>query len=149
MNPDFCDMLSAFNEAGVEYLVVGAYALAAHGLVRATGDIDLWVRPMASNALRILTALRKFGAPLGDLTKEDLCTPDIVFQIGLPPRRIDLLTSIANVDFQEAWETRRQTTVAGISFAVLGRDLLVKNKKATGRLKDAADAEWLENNPES
>lgn len=118
-------------------------------LPRMDWSAQLGILTSELNALRVLAALRKFGAPLGDLTKEDLCTPDIVFQIGLPPRRIDLLTSIANVDFQEAWETRRQTTVAGISFAVLGRDLLVKNKKATGRLKDAADAEWLENNPES
>ncbi|RLS51426.1 MAG: hypothetical protein DWH91_19220 [Planctomycetota bacterium] len=148
MNPDFCDMLCAFNDAGVEYLVVGAYALATHGLVRATGDIDLWVRPTASNAERVISALRKFGAPLGDLTEEDLCAPDIVFQIGLPPRRIDLLTSIASVEFDEAWKTRRQTTVSEIPFSVLGRAMLLKNKRSTGRTKDAADAEWLENNPE-
>ena len=148
MNPDFCDILSAFNEAGVEYLVVGAYALAAHGLVRATGDIDLWVRPTAENASRVMQALRKFRAPLGNLTELDLYTPDIVFQIGLPPRRIDLLTSIANVAFDEAWADHRPTTVSGISFPVLGRAMFMKNKRSTGRAKDLADAEWLEENPE-
>ena len=148
MNPDFCDMLSAFNEAGVEYLVVGAYALAAHGLVRSTGDIDLWVRPTAENATRVMRALRKFRAPLGDLTEVDLHTPDIVFQMGLPPRRIDILTSIANVQFEEAWVGRKLTHVSGIDFPVLGRTMLVKNKSATGRAKDLADVEWLNENLE-
>ena len=148
MNPDFCDMLSAFNEAGVEYLVVGAYALAAHGLVRSTGDIDLWVRPTAENASRVMRALRKFRAPLGDLTETDLRTPDIVFQMGLPPRRIDLLTSIANVLFEEAWIDRKHSHVSGIDFPVLSRKMLVKNKSATGRAKDLADVEWLMENPD-
>ena len=148
MNPDFCDMLSAFNEAGVEYLVVGAYALAAHGLVRSTGDIDLWVRPTAENASRVMKALQDFRAPLGNLTETDLYTPDVVFQIGLPPRRIDLLTSIANVDFDEAWADRKPTIVSGIRFPVLGRAMFLKNKRSTGRAKDLADAEWLEENPE-
>ncbi|MFO1006403.1 MAG: hypothetical protein U0929_10625 [Planctomycetaceae bacterium] len=148
MNPDFCDMLSAFNEAGVEYLVVGAYALAAHGLVRSTGDIDLWIRPTLENASRVMSALRIFRAPLGDLTLEDLCSPDLVFQIGLPPRRIDILTSIANVEFDEAWAERQSSHAAGLDFFILSRGTLIKNKKSTGRTKDLADAEWLEQNPE-
>lgn len=148
MNPDFCDMLSAFNEAGVEYLVVGAYALASHGLVRSTGDIDLWIRPTPENASRVMKALRIFQAPLGDLTQEDLCSHDLVFQIGLPPRRIDILTSIANVEFDEAWAERRSGRAGVLDFFVLGRSSLIKNKKSTGRTKDLADAEWLEENPE-
>ena len=95
-----------------------------------------------------MKALRKFRAPLGNLTETDLYTPDIVFQIGLPPRRIDLLTSIANVGFEEAWADRRLTTVSGISFPVLGRAMFLKNKRSTGRAKDLADAEWLDDNPE-
>ena len=148
MNPDFCDMLSAFNEAGVEYLVVGAYALAAHGLVRSTGDIDLWVRPTPENASRVMRALKMFRAPLGDLTELDLHTPDIVFQMGLPPRRINILTSIANVEFEEAWADRRLSRVSGIDITVLGRTMLIKKKSATGRAKDLADVEWLNENPE-
>ncbi len=92
LNTDFRDILSAFNGEKVEYLVVGAYALAAHGFVRATGDIDLWIRCSEKNAENIIRALIKFGAPLSDLTTDDLIKPDLIFQIGIIPRRIDILT---------------------------------------------------------
>ena len=91
----------------------------------------------------------RIRAPLGNLTEADLYTPDIVFQIGLSPRRIDLLTSIANVEFDEAWADSRLTTVSGIHFPVLGRAMFLKKKRSTGRAQDLADAEWLEENPES
>ena len=91
MNPDFRDLLSAFNANSVEYLVVGAYALAAHGRVRATGDLDVWVRAAPENAARIMKALTQFGAPLHDLTLADLSRPGIVFQSGVAPLRIDTL----------------------------------------------------------
>ena len=90
MNRDFRDLLAEFNVQGVEYLVVGAYALAAHGHVRATKDLDVWVRPDSGNARRVLKALQAFGAPLLDLTEADLATPGLVFQIGVPPVRIDV-----------------------------------------------------------
>src|ERR1051326_4494438 len=97
MNRDFRDLLAEFNAQGVEYLIVGAYALAAHGHVRATKDLDVWVRPDAENAKRVLRALKEFGAPLHDLTDADLANPGTVFQIGVPPLRIDVITMIDGV----------------------------------------------------
>jgi hypothetical protein len=144
LNPDFRDMLSAFNDEGVEYLLVGAYALAVHGLPRATGDMDLWVRPAPANAQRTLAALRRFGAPLADLTPEDLARPGTIFQIGVAPNRIDLLTSIDAVEFEEAWRNRMASTVAGIAVPVLSRADFVRNKRAVGRPKDLADVAWIE-----
>ena len=137
-------MLSALNDAGAEYLVVGAYALATYGTARATGDIDIWVRPTEQNAERVWAALEKFGAPRRKLTQQDLQAPDTVFQIGVAPNRVDILTSITGVDFEEAWQHRKQTRINGLSISVLGRDHLLKNKRAIGRPKDLADAAWLE-----
>ena len=144
MNPDYHDMLSALSGEDAEYLVVGAYALAVHGLPRATGDIDLWVRPVADNARRVLAALRRFGAPLDELTERDLVTPGTVFQIGVAPRRIDILTSIDAVDFDEAWTMRRIVDIEGLRIPVVSREHLIRNKKATGRPQDSADAARLE-----
>jgi hypothetical protein len=130
MNRDFRDLLAAFNAQGVEYLVVGAHALAAHGHVRATNDLDVWVRPDPENARRVLKALQAFGAPLHDLTEADLITPGLVFQIGVPPVRIDVLTAIDGVEFAEAWSTRMLTQFAGQPVTVLSREHLIKNKRA-------------------
>ncbi len=144
MNPDFRDMLSALSEAGVDYLVVGAYALAVHGVPRATGDLDVWIRPETENAGRALEAFRRFGAPIHDLTREDLCRPGTVFQIGVAPRRIDLLTAIDGVSFDEAWRTRVTVRLGDIEAPVLGRAELIRNKRATGRPRDLADADQLD-----
>jgi len=144
LNPDYRDMLSALSAAGAEYLVVGAYALAAHGLPRATGDIDFWIRPSPANADRVLEALREFGVPLRDLTRDDLARPGTVFQIGVAPRRIDLLTSIDGVEFETAWSDRETRSVDGLAIPVLSRKHLLENKRATSRPKDLLDAEWLE-----
>lgn len=144
MNPDFQDMLSALSEEGAEYLLVGAYALAVHGLPRATGDMDLWVRPSAGNARRVLAALARFGAPLGGLTERDLVTPGTVFQVGVAPRRIDILTAIDAVEFEEAWTARRIARVGTLDVPVIERQHLLRNKKATGRPQDLADAARLE-----
>ena len=146
LNPDYRDMLSALSAEGVEYLVVGAYALAAHGLPRATGDIDFWIRATPENAGRVWSALQRFGAPLGDLTPEDLASPGTVFQIGVAPRRIDLLTSIDGVDFESAWSRRESRAIDGLSVPVLSREDLLLNKRSTNRPKDQLDAEWLEQN---
>lgn len=144
LNPDYRDMLSALSAEGAEYLVVGAYALAAHGLPRATGDLDLWVRPTPENARRVWRALVRFGAPLQTLTERDLQTEGIVFQIGVAPCRIDLMTSIEGVGFDEAWASRKPIEVEGVSLAVIGREALIRNKKAIGRPQDLADAARLE-----
>ncbi len=145
MNPDSVEMLSEFSAAGVEFLIVGAHALAAHGLPRATGDLDIWIRPTQVNAERTHAALARFGAPLTDLTVEDLTHEGTVFQIGVPPARIDILTSITAVTFEEAWPRRLVARVArDVSAPVLGRQDLLRNKRAVGRPKDLADAAWLE-----
>lgn len=148
LNPDFRDMLFAFCEERVEFMVVGAYALALHGLPRATGDIDLWVRRSDENARRVWRALERFGAPLQNFDIDDLTKPGIVFQIGIAPRRIDILTSIDGVEFETAWPHHETTHSEGLSIPVIGRAHLLQNKRATGRPQDIADVAWLENNEE-
>jgi len=143
MERDFVEMLSVLNAAGAEYLVVGAHALAAHGVPRATGDLDIWVRATPDNARRVIGALREFGAPLFDLSVEDLSRPETVFQIGVVPVRIDLLTSISGVGFEEAWARRLPGTIEGVAFGVIGREDLLRNKRVTGRPRDLLDAETL------
>ncbi len=145
LNPDYRDILQIFSDRGVEFLLVGAYALAAHGYPRATGDIDLWINPTSNNASRVIQALALFGAPLSDISQSDFETPEIVFQIGIEPNRIDILTQISGVnDFKEAWLTRIEVTIEGIKIPVIGKDLFIRNKKSTGRPKDLADLAWLE-----
>lgn len=144
MNRDFRDILAEFNAHNVEYLVVGAHALAAHGHVRATRDLDIWIRPDATNASRVMNALRAFGAPLHDLTEADLTRPGVIFQIGLAPIRIDVITAIAGVEFEEAWPERLETRFADQDANVLSRKHLIQNKRAAGRKQDLADVEWLE-----
>ena len=144
MSPDFKDLLSEFNARRVEYLVVGAFALAAHGRVRATGDLDIWVRPAAENAKRVMDALTAFGAPLHDLSIEDLSRPGTVYQIGVAPLRIDILTGIDAVEFDDAWSSRFVAQFAGESVPVLSVQHLIRNKRAVGRAQDLADVEWLE-----
>ena len=143
MNRDYVEMLAALSEAGAEYLVVGAHALAAHGVPRATGDLDLWVRPTPGNARRVWHALEEFGAPLDELTLADLSSDGVVFQIGVAPNRIDLLTSITGVAFTDAWENRVMIEVEEMRVPVLGRSDLVRNKRAVGRTRDLADIEDL------
>jgi hypothetical protein len=144
LSPDFRDLLAAFNAQGVEYLVVGAHALAAHGHVRATKDLDVWVRPSRENAAKVIRGLGVFGAPLHDLTEDDLTRPGTIFQIGVAPLRIDVITAIDGVEFAEAWAERLETRFGGEPSAVLSLAHLVRNKKASGRLQDLADVEELE-----
>jgi hypothetical protein len=145
VNSDFRDLLSAFNAHGVEFMVVGAFALAAHGRIRATGDIDVWVRPSPENAACVLKALAAFGAPLQDLTASDLNRPGLVFQIGVAPLRIDILTGIDGVEFSDAWSARMATKIADQPVGVLSVEHMIRNKRAAGRAQDLADLEWLEN----
>ena len=143
LNPDYRDMLSAFEDENVDYLVVGAYALAAHGAPRATGDLDLWIRPTTENADRAFRALDAFGAPTHDLSVSDLADPDLVFQVGIEPRRIDILSSITGVSFDEAWRERELVEIDGLSLPILGRAQLIENKQALGRKQDQADIDRL------
>ena len=144
MSPDFSGLLREFNAYAVEYLVVGAHALAAHGHVRATKDLDVWVRPSAENATRVMQALSAFGAPFGDLTEEDLTRRGTIFQIGVPPLRIDVITAIDGVEFSEAWTRKFEGRFGDVPAFVLSKSDLIKNKKTAGRLQDLADAEALE-----
>ncbi len=143
MNQDFVEMLSALSEADAEFLVVGAHALAVHGTPRATGDLDLWVKPTEQNAQRVWSALVRFGAPLTGLSIADLSERDVVFQMGLPPRRIDLLTSISGVEFEAAWSRRVVVDLGTMLVPVLGKSDLVANKRAAGRPQDLVDIEAL------
>lgn len=146
LNPDFRDLLVCLSREGVEYVLVGAYALAFHGAPRATGDIDVFVRPTPANADRTWRALLAFGAPLAAAGVEprDFASPGIVYQIGLPPRRVDILSDISGVSFDEAWKSRVMADLEGFPVAFLGREALIANKRAAGRLKDLADVERLE-----
>lgn len=146
LNEDFQDVLDAFRDAGVEFIVVGAHALAVHGIVRATGDLDIFVRPSRENALRVVAALQAFGAPLQlhGVSTTDFETPDVVYQLGLPPRRIDVLTSITGVPFERAWATKIGVDVGERRLFFLGHEALLANKRATGRAKDLADVQALE-----
>ncbi|HVV52491.1 MAG TPA: hypothetical protein VHO06_22685 [Polyangia bacterium] len=145
LNEDFRDLLVFFVDGGVEFVVVGAYALSFHGAPRASGDIDLFVRADPSNADRVFGALASFGAPLASagVTSADFARPGNVDQIGLPPRRIDVLTQISGVTFDEAWASRVSGEVEGRTVGFIGREALLKNKEATGRAKDLADAARL------
>ncbi len=144
MTPDFVELLQAFAENRVRFLVVGAYALAFHGRPRATGDLDLWVEPSPENAGRVFQALRNFGAPLSQVTETDFATAGTVFQIGLPPRRIDLLTALSGLSFAEAWSDHIHDRLGPCEVDFLGRASFIKNKRAAGRPQDIADVHSLE-----
>lgn len=144
MNPDFAEILSELSAAGVEFIVVGAFAVAAHGNPRATGDIDIWVRPTRENAERVLRALRAFGAPMFDLTVEDLLNEQTVFQMGVAPVRIDILAGIDGVAFEDAWRRRVSAQLGPAEAPVLSLIDLATNKRAAGRPKDLVDLAWIE-----
>ena len=143
MNQDFVDLLRAFKDADVRFLVVGAYALAHHGRPRATGDLDVWVDATPDNARRVMHALSAFGAPLQDVHERDFAQPGTVLQLGVPPVRIDILTELTGVRFGEAWPTRASGSFGELEVHFIGRDAFIANKRATGRAKDLGDIEGL------
>jgi predicted nucleotidyltransferase len=143
LNPDFREMLSCLKDEGVDFIVVGAYALAAHGLTRATGAIDVWLRTSPDNARKVLRALLKFGAPTSNLSEEDFTEPTTVLQLGVEPYRIDLITGIDGVEFDEAASGKVRVDVDGVELFVLSKEDLLKNKLAAGRDKDLSDIAWL------
>lgn len=145
MNEDFLQLLEALLAVQARFLVVGAHALAVHGVPRATGDLDIWIDRDPQNAERVWSALARFGAPVAELgvQRDDLTLPDTVIQIGTPPRRIDLLTDITGVEFDTGWSGRIVHNIEGLAVPFLGRRELLENKRVTGRLKDLADLEAL------
>jgi len=146
LHPDFKEMLSCLKDEEVDFIIVGAYALAAHGFPRATGDLDIWVRNDPGNALKIMRAVSKFGAPATHLSAEDFTSSDQIVQFGVEPCRIDLLTGIDGVQFDEAWQNRVSITLDNIEIPILSKQDLLKNKLETGRDKDQGDIIWLKKN---
>ena len=146
MNPDFIEFLAALLRADARFLIVGAHAVGVHGVPRATGDLDVWVAPDPDNAERVWTALLDFGAPVRTLglSARDLAAERMVVQMGVPPRRIDLLTSVTGLQFDAAWQSRRILRVDDLDLPFLGREALLRNKRDTGRVKDLADVEALD-----
>jgi hypothetical protein len=144
MNPDFVDLLRAFIAADVRFLVVGAYALALHGRPRATGDLDVWVEATPGNAARVMRALAAFGAPLGEISESDFAHEGVIYQIGVPPGRIDILTALTGLTFAEAWSSRLERPFGDVQASFIGREAFIHNKRAVGRAKDLADIEGLE-----
>jgi hypothetical protein len=143
VQPDFKDLLELFNSHAVNYVIAGGYALAFHGAPRTTGDIDLFVETTAENAQRILTALHDFGFESAGLKTSDFETPGQVVQLGVPPVRVDLITSLTGVSWNEACDGRVEGVYGDVPVFYLGREQFLSNKRALGRRKDLADLEAL------
>jgi hypothetical protein len=145
-NEDFMDLLSALQGAEVEYVIMGAHALAAHGVVRASGDLDVFVRPSETNAGRVILALQAFGAPLQahGVSETDFSREGTVYQLGLPPRRIDMLTAVSGLTFDQACDGGMTLRIGDVEFRVPSRENLLLNKRASGRPKDLEDARRLQ-----
>jgi len=144
LNEDYKDILQCLAAENVKFLLVGAFALAAHGYPRATMAIDVWVMPSPDNAEAVLKALRRFGSPLHQLTVDDLKRDDTIFQIGVAPRRIDLITGASGLRFEDAFAHSTEIDIEGIKIRIPTVDDLIINKRASGRTKDLADVEALE-----
>jgi len=139
-------MLCGFLDHNVEFLLVGAYALSAHGLIRATCDIDLFVNPTLENSEKVYAALLQFGAPLNEVNAHAFEEKGIVFQIGVIPRRIDIITQIDGVSFNQCWQNREYIHCNNLKIPIICIDDLLLNKSASGRTKDKADIEWIKKN---
>ena len=144
MNRDFRELLECFARHDVRFLVVGGWALAAHGIPRLTKDLDLWIWPEAGNAQRTLAALDEFGFGGLGLTAQDFQTADTVVQLGYPPNRVDILTTPTGVDFEPCWRARLEVDLDGIVVPFIGVEGLIANKRATARPQDLVDVQSLE-----
>ncbi|MEW5853809.1 MAG: nucleotidyl transferase AbiEii/AbiGii toxin family protein [Myxococcota bacterium] len=144
LKKDFREFIQLFHSMGVEYVLVGGYAVACHGFPRFTGDIDFFVRSTRHNAERIKRALDAFGFADTGLTLKDISSPGTIVQLGIPPNRIDIITEIDGVTFDEAWATRQTVNLGGVDVQVVSADVLLKNKRASGRPKDLLDVVELE-----
>ncbi len=143
LNKDYKEMLQILLEENVKFIIVGAYALAVYGYPRATGDIDIWIEAEKDNSKKIINSLIKFGAPLENITEKDFQQEDVIFQIGVAPRRIDIITSIDGVEFDEAYKDKIIIEINGLKIPILSLEKLIKNKESTGREKDKLDAKML------
>lgn len=145
MVDDFRDVLTELISADARFMVVGAHALSVHGVPRATVDLDIWIEASPDNARRVWHALAAFGAPLEALhiQEADFTRPDTVAQLGLPPYRIDILTGVSGVSFDDAWRERVEDFFDDVRVPFMGRAAFIRNKRASGRMKDLADLESL------
>lgn len=143
INKDFKEFLQSLNDHKVQYLVVGGYAVAFHGNPRYTRDMDIWVKGTDDNAKRAIAALRDFGFGSLNVNAEDFQRPDMVIQLGYPPNRIDLLTSLTGIRFEECYPSRVRSTIDGVAIDIIDVDSLKKNKRAAGRPQDLADLESI------
>lgn len=143
-NPDFKDLLNTLNAEGVEYLIIGAHAVIAYTEPRFTKDLDILVRPAQENAQKVYRALTKFGAPMREIRAEDFLDEELVYQIGIAPNRIDILTSVKGVTFEEAFADSHLIDYAGVPARIMGRSTLIRAKKAADRPQDRLDVEKLE-----
>lgn len=149
LSQDFHELLECFARNDVRYLIVGGWALAAHGHPRLTKDLDVWVWAESTNARALLEALEEFGFGDLDLSVEDFSQPDIVIQLGYPPNRVDLLTSPTGVDFESCWGDRLEIQMDGVLVPFIGLEGLKANKRASGRPQDMVDVEILEGGDDS
>ncbi len=142
--PDFDEFIASLTAHGVEFVVVGAYALAFHGAPRFTGDLDVLVRPTLDNAARLLTALEAFGFPVTDLSPEAVADRRRMLQMGLPPVQIHVMSAISGVEWEEAWADRVEGPLGHHTVHFLGRETFLRNKRAAARPKDLADIDALQ-----
>jgi hypothetical protein len=143
-NSDFKDLLNVLNHCEAKYLVVGGYAVMLYTEPRYTKDLDIWIDATPQNAERVFRALAEFGAPLAGIGAEEFAKNDLIYQLGVPPSRIDVLTSISGVNFEDAWARRVESDFDDVRASFISIEHLIKNKKSTGRLADLVDCEVLE-----
>ena len=143
-NQDFKDLFALFNKEHVEYLVVGAHAVIYYAEPRYTKDLDIWINPTKANAIRVMKALEKFGAPLENVTVDDFTDPEKIFQIGIAPNRIDILMGIAGVDFATAFDKKTTSAYDELPIFIIGKQELIISKKTVARPQDLLDIERLE-----
>jgi len=143
LNEDYREILRSLLSNKVKFLVVGAYAMGIHGYPRATGDFDIWIETSKENAKKTYKSLLEFGAPLKDIPEMTFCKEGIIFQIGIAPRRIDIITKIDGVNFSKAYPAKKEIRIENLKVPFLSREDLIRNKEQTGREKDKLDAKYL------
>jgi hypothetical protein len=146
VNSDFSDLLKLFNDNNVRYLVIGGYALIQYAEPRYTKDLDLWISTDTNNAAAVYRALKTFGAPLTDLTEDDFSEEGYIYQMGIPPVRVDILMGIPGGEFEQSWRNRNEVDFGGLVVPFISKDDLIELKKASGRPQELLDVDLLSQN---
>ncbi len=144
LQKDLREFIELLNSNEAEYVIIGAHALAFHGVPRYTGDLDIAVRVSAANAAKLAQAVTEFGFAETGLSEKDFLVPDQIIQLGRPPNRVDILNSLSGITFEELWSGRIRTTLDGVSVNMISKEHLIQNKRAVGRPQDLADVKKLE-----